>query len=83
MKAKALLPFTVLLALSAGVALAQTSSNRKSPTSKFYVAEVTGFAQVDNGEKVEDLVEKSVFDAEASYLLKPSSRAKTSSSAWC
>lgn len=74
MKAKALLPFTVLLALSAGVALAQTSSNRKSPTSKFYVAEVTGFAQVDNGEKVEDLVEKSVFDAEGTVVeTKPDS----------
>lgn len=74
MKAKVLLPITLLLALSAGVALAQTSSNRKSPTSKFYVAEVTGFAQVDSGEKVEDLVEKSVFDAEGTAVeTKPDS----------
>jgi hypothetical protein len=53
---------------------AQTSSKRKSPTSKFYVAEVEGFAQVNTGEKIEDLTEKSVFDAEGTIIeTKPDS----------
>jgi len=68
MHAKALVRFCTLLALSGAVAFAQTSSKRKSPTSKFYVAEVKGFAQVNTGEKIEDLTEKSVFDAEGTVI---------------
>lgn len=74
MNAKALVQFCTLLALSGAVAFAQTSSKRKSPTSKFYVAEVNGFAQVNTGEKIEDLTEKSVFDAEGTVIeTKPDS----------
>ena len=68
MNAKVLTQFAALLALSAGVAFAQTTSKRKSPTSKFYVAEVKGFSQVNTGEKIEDLTEKSVFDAEGTVI---------------
>jgi hypothetical protein len=68
MHAKALVRICTLLALSGVVAFAQTSSKRKSPTSKFYVAEVKGFAQVNTGEKIEDLTEKSVFDAEGTVI---------------
>jgi len=74
MNAKVLTQFAALLALSAGVAFAQTTSKRKSPTSKFYVAEVKGFSQVNTGEKIEDLTEKSVFDAEGTVIeTKPES----------
>ncbi len=40
MNAQALVCISTLLALSGTEALAQTASKRKSPTSKFYVAEV-------------------------------------------
>jgi len=64
---------TVML-LSASVVFAQTSEKRKSPTSKFYVAEVEGFSQVNTGEKIEELTEKSVFDAEGTVIeTKPDS----------
>ncbi len=68
MKAMVLARFSALLVLSTGVAFAQTTSKRKSPTSKFYVAEVKGFSQVNTGEKIEDLTEKSVFDAEGTVI---------------
>lgn len=74
MHPKALAVFCTLLALGGSVAFAQTSSKRKSPTSKFYVAEVQGFAQVNTGERIEDLTEKSVFDAEGTIIeTKPDS----------
>lgn len=74
MNVKVLTQFAALLALSAGVAFAQSTSKRKSPTSKFYVAEVNGFSQVNTGEKIEDLTEKSVFDAEGAVIeTKPES----------
>lgn len=68
MNAKAFARICTLLLLSGTVAFAQTTSKRKSPTSKFYVAEVEGFAQVNTGEKIEDLTEKSVFDAEGTVI---------------
>lgn len=74
MRAKVLLRFCLLLALSGATVFAQTSSKRKSPTSKFYVAEVEGFAEVNTGEKIENLTEKSVFDAEGTVIVtKPDS----------
>lgn len=60
--------------LGCGVLYAQDSAKRRSPTSKFYVAEVEGFAEVNTGEKIEDLTEKSVFDAEGTVIqTKPDS----------
>ncbi|MBC8008499.1 MAG: hypothetical protein H7067_00200 [Burkholderiales bacterium] len=74
MNAQALVCISTLLAFAGTGALAQTASKRKSPTSKFYVAEVNGFAQVNTGEKIEDLTEKSVFDAEGTTIeTKPES----------
>ncbi len=63
------------LLLVSGVAVsAQNSVKRKSPTSKFYVADVNGFSQVNTGEKIEDLTEKSVFDADGTIIeTKPES----------
>lgn len=60
--------------LGCGILHAQDSAKRRSPTSKFYVAEVEGFAEVNTGEKIEDLTEKSVFDAEGTVIeTKPDS----------
>lgn len=74
MHSKAFFRFCACLALTGATVLAQTSSKRKNPTSKFYVAEVEGFAQVNTGEKIEDLTEKSVFDAEGTTIeTKPDS----------
>lgn len=74
MQSKAFVCFCTLLALGGATAFAQTTPKRKSPTSKFYVAEVEGFAQVNTGEKIEDLTEKSVFDAEGTVIeTKPDS----------
>jgi hypothetical protein len=74
MQPKAFFRFCACLALSGVAVFAQTSSKRKNPTSKFYVAEVAGFSQVNTGEKIEDLTEKSVFDAEGTIVeTKPDS----------
>lgn len=64
----------LLLTLGGTALFAESTSKRKSPTSKFYVAEVEGFAQVNTGEKIEDLTEKSVFDADGTIVeTKPES----------
>ena len=74
MHPKAFFRFCALFALSGAAVFAQTTSKRRNPTSKFYVAEVEGFAQVNTGEKIEDLTEKSVFDAEGTIVeTKPDS----------
>jgi hypothetical protein len=46
------------------------ASKRKSPTSKFYVAEIKGEepSTVNTGEVIEELTEKSVFDAEGTTI---------------
>ena len=74
MHSKAFLHVCACLVLSSTAVFAQTTSKRRNPTSKFYVAEVEGFAQVNTGEKIEDLTEKSVFDAEGTIVeTKPES----------
>ena len=74
MRTKAILLTGLALGATVSASFAQTSSKRQSPTSKFYVAEVEGFAQVNTGEKIEDLTEKSVFDAEGTVIeTKPDS----------
>lgn len=74
MQTKLLATLCALLLVGGSAGFGQTSAKRKSPTSKFYVAEVEGFAQVNTGEKIEDLTEKSVFDAEGTVIeTKPDS----------
>lgn len=74
MQTKLIATLCAVLLIGVTVAFAQTSAKRKSPTSKFYVAEVDGFSQVNTGEKIEDLTEKSVFDAEGTIIeTKPES----------
>ena len=58
----------LLLAIAINPAIAQNSVTKNSPTSKFYVADVKGFAEVNTGVKIEDLTERSVFDAEGTII---------------
>lgn len=63
---------------AAALALAVTSggwaSTKKNPTSKLYVADLQGEAQIDNGERIEDLTKKSVHTAQGTVIeTKPDS----------
>ena len=63
----------VLIVLCAGAVLplaahAQTATKKKNPTSKFYVADVDGEAQIDTGDRVDDLNKKSVYNAEGTVI---------------
>ena len=49
-------------------ALAKAAQNSKNPTSKFYVADVEGDAQIDTGEKVDDLNKQSVYNAQGTVI---------------
>jgi hypothetical protein len=44
------------------------AGNKNNPTSKFYIADVDGDAQVDTGDKVDDLTKKSVYNAEGTVI---------------
>lgn len=54
-------------ALAAGIPAVLHAAN-KNPTSKFYVADVDGEAQIDTGEKVDDLTRQSVYNAEGAVV---------------
>jgi len=63
------------LRLLVGVALAalvvvaaRAESKKKNPASKFYVADVSGEASVDTGERVDDLAKRSVYNAEGTVV---------------
>jgi hypothetical protein len=56
------------LALGAGLVFAQSEAASKGAAGKFYVAELTGSAQVRIGERILELTESAVFDAEGAYL---------------
>ncbi len=57
----------LLLALLATPPL-QAQTRKKNPASKIYVAEVTGEAQIDNGETIDDLTQKSVYTAQGTVI---------------
>jgi len=60
------------LGIVASVAVS-AQSKKNNPTSKFYVADVDGDAQIDTGDKVDDLTKKSVYNAEGTVVeTKPS-----------
>lgn len=60
-----------LALVSATSAMAAT---KKNPTSKAYVADLNGQAQVDTGDKIEDLAKRSVFNAQGTIIeTKPDS----------
>lgn len=46
----------------------QAAGKRKNPTSKVFVAETTGEAQIDNGEKIEPLSVKTAYSIEGSTI---------------
>jgi hypothetical protein len=52
-----------------GLSIASAENPRKkNPTSKFYVADVEGSAQINTGEKIEDLTNKSVHSAQGTIV---------------
>ena len=57
----------VVLALGPTVLLAQTKKT-KNPASKIYVSDVSGEAQIDTGDNIQDLNKKSVYNAEGTTI---------------
>ena len=58
MHSRSLRPFLFAASVVATLALASSlhaQSKRKSPTSKFFVADLNGEAQVDTGDRIDDL----------------------------
>jgi hypothetical protein len=56
--------------------IAHAQGRRKNPTSKLFVADIVGDAQIDTGIEVDDLTKKSVYNAEGTTIeTKPSSNA--------
>ncbi len=58
----------IVLLATLGSGRLGADSNSKNPTSKFYVADVSGKSDVNTGEKIEDLNNKSVYSAEGSII---------------
>ncbi len=58
----------VLFGVSAAEMRAESSAKRKNPTSKLYVAEVEGVASINTGDRIDDLVQKSVYSAEGTII---------------
>lgn len=74
MKLSSLKPFqlgslvvSIVLALLCTSTL-QAQSRKKNPTSKVYVAEVSGTAQIDTGETIDDLTKRSVYNAQGTVI---------------
>ena len=65
---KALTVFLTAVSLVVFSASADAATKRKNPTSKLYVADVEGIAQINTGDKIEDLTKKSVHRAEGTIL---------------
>jgi hypothetical protein len=66
MKQRSFLRFFLASVCVAAVAHAQAA--KKKPTSKLYVADLVGDAQIDRGSEIDDLTKKSVFSAEGAAL---------------
>lgn len=47
---------------------ASAQGRRKNPTSKIYVADVNGSAQIDTGETIDDLTKRSVYTAQGTVI---------------
>lgn len=64
-------PWLLAAALLPGVFTVSShaaTNKKKNPTSKLYVAEIDGSSEIDTGEKIEELTEKSVFSAEGTVI---------------
>lgn len=49
-------------------ATAQAQNKKKNPTSKVYISDVAGEAQIDIGESIQDLAKKSVYNAQGTVI---------------
>ncbi len=47
---------------------ARAAGNKKNPTSKIYVADLTGVSTIEEGDKIDDLNSKSVYNAEGTAI---------------
>ncbi len=71
---KALLASSLLCTGALVTSNALAANKKKNPTSKVYVADLTGQAQIDTGEKIDDLSRKSVYNAQGTVIeTKPKS----------
>jgi hypothetical protein len=75
MKTSRLFPYAGALCFCAGAALLVTATlsygadgKKRNPTSKVFVADLTGESQIDTGEKIEALTKKSVYSAEGTII---------------
>lgn len=57
-----------LVACVFGPLSAHGQAKKKNPTSKLYVSDIGGEAQIDIGESIQDLAKKSVFNAEGTVI---------------
>ncbi len=57
-----------ILTLLLGTLDLSAQGRRKNPTSKLYVADVTGSAQIDTGETIDDLTKRSVYTAQGTVI---------------
>ncbi|HEY0946705.1 MAG TPA: hypothetical protein VGD81_15605 [Opitutaceae bacterium] len=58
-----------LLALgSLSLAASAEAAGKKNPTSKLYVTDVEGKAEIDTGERIEDITKKSVYTAQGTVI---------------
>lgn len=57
-----------LLSACLGVGSMEAQGRRKNPTSKLFVADVTGTAQIDTGETIDDLTKRSVYTAQGTVI---------------
>lgn len=66
---------SALLCLATVIATpASAASKKKNPTSKVYVADLSGQSQIDTGEKIDDLAKRSVYNAQGTIIeTKPKS----------
>ncbi len=58
----------LLVACVFGPLSAHGQAKKKNPTSKLYVSDIGGEAQIDIGESIQDLAKKSVFNAEGTVI---------------
>lgn len=56
------------LALSAWPVIGHAQERKKNPSSKLFVSDVSGEAQIDTGENVEDLNKRSVYSAQGTVI---------------
>ena len=57
-----------VLAALCVAAVAHAQGRRRNPTSKLYIADLQGEAQIDTGSEIVDLTKRSVFNAEGTTL---------------